>query len=167
MKRSTNMAPVSLSISYLMGSPRIGISMITLQSLGTSLPAGTRSRLIVGFEVRLNDRSIIRARCAPQYHRAHDAPSSPPNRVRAFVPQAFAAPPPRATWIRAPGALVVRRRRPGRRRARANVHGSGAHARAVFGGRAGRGLAARMGAGPADRTQATHLLRAGARCREH
>src|SRR6266545_4935104 len=47
MKRSTNTAPVSLSTSYLIGSPRIGISMITLQSLGTSLPAGTRSRLIV------------------------------------------------------------------------------------------------------------------------
>src|SRR6266496_4708998 len=47
MKRSTKTAPVSLSTSYLIGSPRIGISMITLQSLGTSLPAGTRSRLIV------------------------------------------------------------------------------------------------------------------------
>src|SRR5205814_9436766 len=46
MKRSTNTAPVSLSTSYLIGSPRIGISMITLQSFGTSLPAGTRSRFI-------------------------------------------------------------------------------------------------------------------------
>src|SRR5262245_43670423 len=52
MKRSTNTAPVSLSTSYLIGSARIGISMTTLQSLGTSLPAGTRSRLIgVGFDV--------------------------------------------------------------------------------------------------------------------
>jgi hypothetical protein len=29
-----------------MGSARMGISMTTLQSLGMSLPAGTRSRLI-------------------------------------------------------------------------------------------------------------------------
>src|SRR5512141_1880736 len=48
MNRSTNTAPVSLSTSYLIGSPRIGISMITLQSFGTSLPAGTRSRFIGG-----------------------------------------------------------------------------------------------------------------------
>src|SRR5262252_9675958 len=46
MKRSTKTAPVSLSNSYLIGSPRIGISMITLQSFGTFLPAGTRSRLM-------------------------------------------------------------------------------------------------------------------------
>src|SRR6476469_6526777 len=46
MKRSTNTAPVSLSTSYLIGSPCIGISMTTLQSFGTSAPAGTRSRLI-------------------------------------------------------------------------------------------------------------------------
>src|SRR5512141_2208757 len=46
MKRSTNTAPVSLSTSYLMGSPCIGISMMTLQSFGRSLPAGTRSRFM-------------------------------------------------------------------------------------------------------------------------
>src|SRR5438552_9586157 len=46
MNRSTNTAPVSLSTSYLIGSPCIGISMMTLQSLGTSLPAGTRSRFM-------------------------------------------------------------------------------------------------------------------------
>lgn len=46
MKRSTNTAPVSLSTSYLIGSPCMGISMTTLQSFGTSRPAGTRSRLI-------------------------------------------------------------------------------------------------------------------------
>ena len=46
MKRSTNTAPVSLSTSYLIGSPSIGISTMTLQSFGTSLPAGTRSRFI-------------------------------------------------------------------------------------------------------------------------
>src|SRR5437870_2267983 len=49
MNRSTNTAPVSLSTSYLIGSPCIGISMMTLQSLGTSLPAGTRSRFMVNF----------------------------------------------------------------------------------------------------------------------
>ncbi len=40
MKRSTKMAPESLSTSYLIGSERIEISMITLKSLGKSLPAG-------------------------------------------------------------------------------------------------------------------------------
>src|SRR6185369_4375747 len=44
MKRSTNMAPVSLSTSYLMGSAFIGISMMTLTSSGTLRPAVTRSR---------------------------------------------------------------------------------------------------------------------------
>src|SRR5574341_1290344 len=46
MKRSTNMAPVSLSTSYLMGSAFIGISMITLKSSGRSRPESTRSRFI-------------------------------------------------------------------------------------------------------------------------
>src|SRR6478672_5868155 len=46
MKRSTKTAPVALSTSYLIGSPCIGISTTTLQSLGTSEPAGTRSRLM-------------------------------------------------------------------------------------------------------------------------
>src|SRR5512141_1001611 len=49
MKRSTKTAPVSLSTSYLIGSARIGISMMTLKSLGTSLPAGTRSKLMAGY----------------------------------------------------------------------------------------------------------------------
>src|SRR5690349_19295087 len=47
MKRSTNIAPVVFSISYLMGSACIGISMITLKSLGTSQPELTRSRFTV------------------------------------------------------------------------------------------------------------------------
>src|SRR4051812_6233021 len=46
MNRSTNTAPVSLSTSYLIASPCMGISMTTLQSFGTSRPAGTRSRLM-------------------------------------------------------------------------------------------------------------------------
>jgi hypothetical protein len=46
MKRSTNTAPVSLSTSYLIASPCMGISMTTLQSFGRSRPAGTRSRLM-------------------------------------------------------------------------------------------------------------------------
>src|SRR6185369_5759707 len=52
MNRSTNTAPVSLSTSYLIGSPRIGISTITLQSFGTSLPEGTRSRFMRWGKVR-------------------------------------------------------------------------------------------------------------------
>src|SRR3954454_5733810 len=47
MNRSTNTAPVSLSTSYLIASPCMGISMTTLQSFGTSRPAATRSRLMV------------------------------------------------------------------------------------------------------------------------
>src|SRR4030065_1173986 len=46
MKRSTNMAPVALSTSYFTGSLWDGISMMTLMSLGTSLPEVTRSRFI-------------------------------------------------------------------------------------------------------------------------
>ena len=49
MNRSTNIAPVSLSTSYLIGSAFIGISMITLTSFGTSWPVVTRSRFIVFF----------------------------------------------------------------------------------------------------------------------
>src|SRR6202171_2611762 len=44
--RSTKSAPVSLSISYLMGSAFIGISMITLKSLPRSRPASTLSRFM-------------------------------------------------------------------------------------------------------------------------
>src|SRR5574340_1104347 len=47
MKRSTNMAPDSLSTSYLMGSPWAGISMMTLKSSGRLRPELTRSRLMV------------------------------------------------------------------------------------------------------------------------
>ena len=46
MKRSTNIAPVSLSSSYFTGSEWAGISMITLISFGTSLPDETLSRFI-------------------------------------------------------------------------------------------------------------------------
>ena len=44
MKRSTKMAPDSLSTSYLIGSECIEISITTLKSFGKSLPEGTRSR---------------------------------------------------------------------------------------------------------------------------
>src|SRR3990167_483389 len=44
MKRSTKMAPVSLSTSYLIGSEWAEISMMTLISSGTFLPAGTSFR---------------------------------------------------------------------------------------------------------------------------
>src|ERR1700722_18303190 len=57
MKRSTNSAPDCLSISYLIGSAAIGISMITLNSCGTRLPAVTSLMLIV-------DSKGWRANCA-------------------------------------------------------------------------------------------------------
>ena len=49
MKRSTKMAPVSLSTSYFTGSAFIGISMITLKASGTFLPGVTLSRDMVRF----------------------------------------------------------------------------------------------------------------------
>src|ERR1700761_984976 len=39
-KRSTNIAPDSLSTSYLIGTPPSGISITTLMSCGASLPIG-------------------------------------------------------------------------------------------------------------------------------
>src|SRR5690606_6945436 len=42
--RSTKIAPLSLSTSYLTGSASLGISMTTLISSGTLLPVGTWSR---------------------------------------------------------------------------------------------------------------------------
>src|SRR4051812_38854208 len=50
MKRSTKIAPVSLSTSYFTGSAFIGISMITLNESGTCFPGVTRSRDMVGCE---------------------------------------------------------------------------------------------------------------------
>ena len=49
MKRSTKIAPDSLSTSYLTGSAFIGISMITLKASGTFLPGVTLSRDMVVF----------------------------------------------------------------------------------------------------------------------
>src|SRR5437868_10588753 len=46
MKRSTNIAPLSLSTSYLIGSAFIGISMITLNSSGAFAPGVTLCRLM-------------------------------------------------------------------------------------------------------------------------
>src|SRR5215212_8086180 len=46
MKRSTNIAPLSLSTSYLIGSAFIGISMITLNSSGARAPGVTLCRLM-------------------------------------------------------------------------------------------------------------------------
>src|SRR5262249_51175376 len=74
MKRSTNTAPVSLSTSYLIGSPRIGISMITLQSLGTSLPAGTRSRLMAPLATGSGETGIAAAQTAPRRGMLPDMP---------------------------------------------------------------------------------------------
>src|ERR1700684_4043382 len=52
MKRSTNMAPFSLSTSYLIGAASIGISMMTLMSSGNLWPESTRSRFMVCFPVQ-------------------------------------------------------------------------------------------------------------------
>ncbi|CFO11732.1 Uncharacterised protein [Bordetella pertussis] len=47
MKRSTKIAPDSLSTSYFTGSAFMGISMMTLKSSGSFLPGATRSRLMI------------------------------------------------------------------------------------------------------------------------
>src|ERR1700753_1030482 len=47
-KRSTTSAPEALSSSYLMGSPPIGTSMMTLTSSGTFLPTGIWSMRMAG-----------------------------------------------------------------------------------------------------------------------
>src|SRR6185295_8554258 len=57
MKRSTNIAPVSLSTSYLIGSAFIGISMMTLNSSGALAPGVTLCRLMVVSGFRENPNS--------------------------------------------------------------------------------------------------------------
>ena len=47
MKRSTKIAPLALSTSYLTGSACIGISMMTLKSLGREIPEGTLFRAML------------------------------------------------------------------------------------------------------------------------
>src|SRR5512139_138471 len=47
MKRSTKIAPESLSTSYFTGSPCAGISMMTLKSSGRFLPEGTLFKLML------------------------------------------------------------------------------------------------------------------------
>src|SRR5450759_979696 len=59
MKRSTKIALVSLSTSYLTGSAFIGISMITLKDSGTFLPGVTLSRDMVRFsKIELHQENI-------------------------------------------------------------------------------------------------------------
>src|SRR5665647_2716957 len=57
MKRSTKMAWVSWSTSYLTGSAFIGISMITLKASGQFLPGVTLSRDIRDSWVALNQEN--------------------------------------------------------------------------------------------------------------
>ena len=59
MKRPTNIAPVVLSSSYLIGSPRMGFSMTTLKSLGKSRPAGTRSKFIFFVSVGRRNEALM------------------------------------------------------------------------------------------------------------
>src|SRR5215207_2428655 len=59
MKRSTKIAPDSLSTSYFTGSAFIGISMITLKASGTCLPGETLSRDMICFRQRRISRRGI------------------------------------------------------------------------------------------------------------
>src|SRR5215469_15054046 len=56
--RSTKIAPLSLSTSYLTGSASFGISMTTLISFGTSRPALTISRPM-GYSLHLPKRGKL------------------------------------------------------------------------------------------------------------
>ena len=73
-KRSTKMAPLALSTSYLTGWLPCGISIITLMSCGTSLPVGILEMSIVRFHCLLMrgllmwgfvDASGVAGRCLP------------------------------------------------------------------------------------------------------
>src|SRR5512140_2210510 len=57
MKRSTKMAPVSLSTSYFTGSAFMGISMITLKASGACLPGATLSRDMVFVSKKQRNRA--------------------------------------------------------------------------------------------------------------
>src|SRR5690606_4057134 len=65
--RSTKIAPLSLSTSYLTGSASLGISMMTLISSGGFLPVGTRSRPIGYCSVGISwgKERILRVRGIP------------------------------------------------------------------------------------------------------
>src|SRR5690606_31440503 len=65
--RSTKIAPLSLSTSYLTGSASLGISMMTLISSGGFLPVGTRSRPIGYCSVGISGgkERILRVRRIP------------------------------------------------------------------------------------------------------
>src|SRR5690606_2897520 len=63
MKRSTKTEPESLSTSYLTGSAFMGISMMTLNSSGKLVPAGTRSKLMLGSD--LKDMNVKRTQFRP------------------------------------------------------------------------------------------------------
>src|SRR5690606_3592287 len=91
--RSTKIAPLSLSTSYLTGSASLGISMMTLISSGGFLPVGTRSRPIAYCSVGIfrGERSgILRVRAIPCRQRRHRGCLRAQLRHRGGLP-AFAA----------------------------------------------------------------------------
>src|ERR1700735_835917 len=79
IKRSTNSAPDSLSTSYFTGSAFIGISIITLNSCGTCLPAFTSLMLIS------RRSSGLRANCASAHHNPKERSSSVDGDVPGFT----------------------------------------------------------------------------------
>src|SRR5437016_2026006 len=84
MKRSTKMAPVSLSTSYFTGSAFIGISMITLNASGTCLPGVTWSR-DMEFSCRESVKSgLTLILLSPPLHPARDVN---PSLFRLYSPQ--------------------------------------------------------------------------------
>src|SRR6218665_2478134 len=84
MKRSTKIAPESLSTSYLIGSAFMGISMTTLNASGMFLPGETLSRDMVLSEQLRNgnawDKPSFYVGChagRADCRLRHPAPSSP------------------------------------------------------------------------------------------
>src|SRR5258708_2921976 len=63
--RSTTSVPASLSISYLIGSPPTGTSMMTLTSRGGSIPIEMASMRMDGSAGRVEVKSWIRTRRGP------------------------------------------------------------------------------------------------------
>src|SRR3546814_17720935 len=80
MKRSTKTEPESLSTSYLTGSAFMGISMMTLNSSGTLLPAGTRSKLMLGSNLKDINVKRIQDRLGPRVGRSDVCDKSTPGR---------------------------------------------------------------------------------------
>src|SRR5690554_5795883 len=106
--RSTKIAPVALSTSYLTGSASLGISTMTLISSGGFVPVGTRSRPMVvssAAPARGGGRAVRGGGKGAHSTRRASGPQKKPRRsaLQTFYPSRFQGPYPKA--IRANAAV--------------------------------------------------------------